>query len=141
MTTYRIEKDTMGEVRVPDDKYWGAQTQRSLENFKIGGHKMPRQIIYAFAILKKAAALVNVELADFSAEKAQAIGQGEHARRVGCGKIAQAVTQYQIRLYAPGPPEVRQGAFICEVCCLTAGVGFQQIVMLWWGCRVEQFEL
>jgi fumarate hydratase, class II len=75
MTTYRIEKDTMGEVRVPDDKYWGAQTQRSLENFKIGGHKMPRQIIYAFAVLKKAAALVNVELAGFSAEKAQAIGQ------------------------------------------------------------------
>ncbi|MBK8434293.1 MAG: class II fumarate hydratase [Chloroflexi bacterium] len=73
MTTYRIEKDTMGDVNVPDDKYWGAQTQRSLENFKIGGHKMPREIIYAFAILKKAAALVNVELAGFSAEKAQAI--------------------------------------------------------------------
>ena len=73
MTTYRIEKDTMGEVRVPDDKYWGAQTQRSLENFKIGGHKMPREIIYAFAVLKKAAALVNVELAGFSAEKAHAI--------------------------------------------------------------------
>ena len=65
----------MGKVLVPADKLWGAQTQRSLENFKIGGHKMPREIIYAFAILKKAAALVNVELAGFSAEKAQAIAQ------------------------------------------------------------------
>ncbi|MCO5190709.1 MAG: lyase family protein, partial [Anaerolineae bacterium] len=54
---YRIEKDTMGEIQVPDDKYWGAQTQRSLENFKIGGQTMPREIVYAFAILKKAAAL------------------------------------------------------------------------------------
>ena len=73
--TYRIEKDTMGEVQVPDDKYWGAQTQRSLENFKIGGQKMPLEIVYAFAILKKAAALVNADLTDFSAEKAQAIAQ------------------------------------------------------------------
>ncbi len=72
---YRIEKDTMGEVQVPDDKYWGAQTQRSFNNFKIGGHKMPREIIYAFAILKKAAALVNAELTDFPQEKANAIAQ------------------------------------------------------------------
>ncbi len=75
MTEYRVEKDTMGEVLVPDDKYWGAQTQRSLENFKIGGQKMPREIIYAFAILKKAAALTNLELTDFPAEKARAIAQ------------------------------------------------------------------
>lgn len=75
MTEYRVEKDTMGEVLVPDDKYWGAQTQRSLENFKIGGQKMPREIIYAFAILKKAAALTNLELTDFPAEKAHAIAQ------------------------------------------------------------------
>ncbi len=71
--TYRIEKDTMGEVQVPDDKYWGAQTQRSLENFKIGGQLMPLEIVYAFAILKKAAALVNADLTDFTPEKAQAI--------------------------------------------------------------------
>ncbi len=75
MTNYRIEKDTMGEVQVPDEKYWGAQTQRSLQNFKIGGQTMPREIIYAFAILKKAAALTNKELTDFSAEKADAIAQ------------------------------------------------------------------
>lgn len=72
---YRIEKDTMGEVQVPDDKYWGAQTQRSLQNFEIGGQTMPLEIIYAFAVLKKAAALTNNELTDFSDEKARAIAQ------------------------------------------------------------------
>ena len=50
---YRIEKDTMGEVKVPADKYWAAQTQRSYENFKIGGEIMPREITHAFGILKK----------------------------------------------------------------------------------------
>jgi fumarate hydratase class II len=56
---YRIEKDTMGEVQVPADVYWGAQTQRSIENFKIAQdiNKMPKEIIKAFAYLKKAAAL------------------------------------------------------------------------------------
>ena len=58
---YRIEHDTMGDVRVPADKYWGAQTQRSKENFKIGNQKMPVEVIYAFAILKKAAAMANLE--------------------------------------------------------------------------------
>ncbi|MCR9245863.1 MAG: class II fumarate hydratase [bacterium] len=70
---YRTEKDTMGDVQVPDDKYWGAQTQRSLENFKIGGQRMPREIVQAFAILKKAAALTNAELTDFDQKKADAI--------------------------------------------------------------------
>lgn len=73
--TYRIEKDTMGEIQVPDDKYWGAQTQRSLQNFKIGGQKMPLEIVYAFAILKKAAALTNNELTDFPDDKTEAIAQ------------------------------------------------------------------
>ncbi len=72
---YRIEKDTMGEVQVPSDKYWGAQTQRSLQNFKIGGQKIPIQVIRAFAILKKAAALTNAELTDFPKEKAEVISQ------------------------------------------------------------------
>ena len=54
---YRIEKDTMGEVQVPADKYWGAQTERSRNNFRIGPEaSMPKEIIYAFAYLKKAAA-------------------------------------------------------------------------------------
>jgi len=63
----RIEKDTMGEVKVPADKYYGAQTVRSLMNFKIGSEKFPREIIRAFGILKKAAALTNKELGNLSA--------------------------------------------------------------------------
>lgn len=72
---YRVEKDTMGEVQVPADKYWGAQTQRSINNFKIGGQRMPVEIIKAFAILKKAAALTNLELNVLSKEKAALISQ------------------------------------------------------------------
>ena len=59
---YRIEKDSIGPVEVPADVYWGAQTQRSKDNFKIGGHRMPIEVIRAFAILKKAAAQANVDL-------------------------------------------------------------------------------
>lgn len=67
---YRIEKDTMGEVKVPADKYWGAQTERSRNNFKIGEPaSMPKEIIYAFAYLKKAAAYANEELGVLSTEK------------------------------------------------------------------------
>jgi fumarate hydratase class II len=54
----RMERDTMGQVRVPQDAYYGAQTARSLENFDIGEEKMPREVIVAFGVLKKAAALV-----------------------------------------------------------------------------------
>lgn len=71
----RIEHDTMGNVEVPADKYWGAQTQRSLENFKIGDGKMPIEIIRAFAILKKAAALTNHELGVLSADKKDLISK------------------------------------------------------------------
>ncbi len=68
--SYRIEHDTMGEVKVPADKYWGAQTERSRNNFRIGPEgSMPREIIYAFAYLKKAAAHANHELGVLSAEK------------------------------------------------------------------------
>lgn len=72
---YRIEKDTMGKVQVPADKYWGAQTQRSIENFKIARdtNKMPIEIIRAFAILKKAAALTNFEAGVLSKEKCDLI--------------------------------------------------------------------
>jgi fumarate hydratase class II len=73
--SYRIEKDTMGEVQVPSEKYWGAQTQRSKQNFKIGGQRMPIEVIRAFAFLKKAAALTNAELTDFPQEKADVIAQ------------------------------------------------------------------
>jgi fumarate hydratase class II len=70
---YRIEKDTMGEVQVPADKYWGAQTQRSKENFKIGDGRMPIEIVKAFGYLKKAAAATNMELGVLSEEKANLI--------------------------------------------------------------------
>lgn len=70
---YRIETDSMGEVKVPADKYYGAQTARSLMNFKIGVETMPKELIFAFGILKKAAALVNKELGLLSAEKADLI--------------------------------------------------------------------
>ena len=62
MAEYRIERDSMGEMKVPADRYWGAQTQRSFENFKIGVEKMPVEIIRAFAVLKKGAALANRRL-------------------------------------------------------------------------------
>lgn len=62
MKEYRKEHDSMGEVSVPSDKYWGAQTQRSFENFKIGGERMPLEIVRAFGYLKKAAAMANREL-------------------------------------------------------------------------------
>ena len=60
--SFRIEKDTMGELQVPSDKFWGAQTQRSIQNFKIGGDRFPREFIKAFGVLKKAAAQVNYDL-------------------------------------------------------------------------------
>ena len=69
----RIETDTMGEIEVPDDRYYGAQTARSLMNFKIGGDRFPREMIRALGILKKAAALANRELGTLSEEKADLI--------------------------------------------------------------------
>lgn len=75
--SYRIEKDTMGEVQVPADAYYGAQTQRSIDNFKIAQdiNKMPKEIIRAFAYLKKAAALTNLEAGVLSKEKSDLIGK------------------------------------------------------------------
>ena len=70
MTGYRIERDSMGEMQVPADAYWGAQTQRSMENFRIGTEKMPPEIIAAFAILKKAAANANEKLGRLTPERA-----------------------------------------------------------------------
>ena len=74
---FRIEKDTMGEVKVPAEVYWGAQTQRSIENFQIAQdiNKMPKEIIAAFAYLKKAAALTNLDAGVLPEEKAKLIGQ------------------------------------------------------------------
>lgn len=69
----RIEKDSIGEIEVPADKYWGAQTERSKRNFKIGQEKMPLELIYAYALLKKCAAKANQELGLLSEEKTEAI--------------------------------------------------------------------
>ena len=67
---FRLESDSMGAVQVPADRYWGAQTQRSLENFKIGGHRFPPAVIRAFGLVKKAAALTNCELGQLDERKA-----------------------------------------------------------------------
>src|ERR1700710_1487472 len=74
--SFRTEHDTMGEVQVPADRYWGAQTERSRNNFKIGPEaSMPKEIIYAFAYLKKAAAQANTELGVLPADKRDLIGK------------------------------------------------------------------
>ena len=82
---YRIETDSMGEIQVPADRYYGAQTARSLIHFNIGGERFPREIIWAFGILKKAAALVNEELGALSTEKLNLITQA--ADEVIAGKL------------------------------------------------------
>ena len=73
--SFRIEKDTMGEMQVPSDKYWAAQTQRSVHNFEIGNEKMPIEVVYGFANLKKACALANQELGRLDDEKTAAISK------------------------------------------------------------------
>ena len=72
---YRIEHDSMGEMRVPADSHWGAQTQRSYENFRFGTEKMPAEIIRAFAVLKKAAAIANNRLGKLDADRCRLIGE------------------------------------------------------------------
>lgn len=82
---FRIEKDSMGEMQVPADRYWAAQTQRSFQNFKIGGELMPREITAAFGILKKAAAMANNALGKLSDEKLKYISAA--AEEVASGKL------------------------------------------------------
>src|SRR6056297_2535908 len=71
--TVRIETDSLGEMEVPADRYWGAQTQRSLQNFKIGGETMPKPMIRALGIQKKASAQANMDLGAMPAEIGDAI--------------------------------------------------------------------
>src|SRR5690242_6376547 len=73
MPDYRIERDTFGEIRVPADRLWGAQTQRSLENFRISGERMPAELIRALALVKRSCARVNLELEALPGDKAKAI--------------------------------------------------------------------
>ena len=72
---FRMEHDSMGEVKVPADRYWGAQTQRSFENFQIGIEKIPMEVIRAFAVLKKAAAIANHRLGKLDKKRSQVIAQ------------------------------------------------------------------
>lgn len=82
---FRVEKDSMGEIKVPADKYWGAQTQRSLEHFRIGGDRFPREMIRALGILKKCAARANEKLKLLEEKKSKAIQQA--ADEVIAGKL------------------------------------------------------
>lgn len=85
MTNTRTETDSMGEISVAADRYWGAQTERSLHHFNIGGDIMPREVTHAFGILKKAAALTNLELGKLPEDKANLIIQA--AEEVSSGKL------------------------------------------------------
>jgi len=81
----RIESDSMGDVEVPEDRYWGAQTQRSLDNFRIGGHRFGRPVIGAFGIVKKASALVNHDLGKLDAKLSALIADA--AGKVAAGEL------------------------------------------------------
>ena len=83
--SFRIEKDTMGEIEVPSDRYWGAQTQRSLQNFNIGGEQFPREFIRAYGLVKQVAAEVNSEIGVL--DKDLSITIGEAAQEVIDGKL------------------------------------------------------
>src|SRR5512143_3167613 len=93
----RVESDSMGEIEVPSNVYWGAQTQRSLIHFNIGRDTMPPELLRAFGILKKAAALVNQELGKLPADKARLISQA--ADEVISGRLDE---QFPLRIWQTG---------------------------------------
>src|SRR5713226_8880529 len=93
----RIETDSMGQIKVAADKYWGAQTERSLLHFNIGFDVMPREMIRAFGILKKAAALVNQDLGKLSPEKTKLIVQA--CDEVIAGKLDE---HFHLRVWQTG---------------------------------------
>lgn len=95
--SYRIETDSMGEINVPANHYWGAQTERSLHHFDIGHELMPKELIWAFGILKKAAAMTNLELGKLSEEKAALIIQA--ADEVIAGKHP---TEFPLHIWQTG---------------------------------------
>ncbi|HEY1826808.1 MAG TPA: class II fumarate hydratase [Acidimicrobiales bacterium] len=97
MTTTRVESDSMGEIDVPSDRYWGAQTQRSLHHFDIGIETMPKSVIRAFGVLKGAAAKVNRDLGKMPADKAALIEQA--ADEVATGKLDD---EFPLRIWQTG---------------------------------------
>src|ERR1700739_42634 len=96
-TNVRIETDSMGEIGVPADHYWGAQTERSLHHFAIGDDRMPPELIRAFAILKKAAALVNHDLGKLSKDKMDLIVRA--ADEIIAGKLDD---EFPLRIWQTG---------------------------------------
>ena len=78
--SHRVESDSMGPIEVPSDRYWGAQTQRSLENFKIGGERFPREMIRALGVVKKGAAQANRELGELPEDLADLIERHDPAQ-------------------------------------------------------------
>ena len=86
---YRIERDSMGEMQVPADRYWGAQTQRSIENFKIGGQRQPKEIITAFAYLKEACARANADVGKLTEQQAGAIA-------AACAEIVYDILKHKV---------------------------------------------
>ena len=97
MAGMRMESDSIGQIEVPSDVYWGAQTQRSLLHFNIGRDTMPPELIRAFGILKKACALVNQDLGKLPADKAKLIAQA--ADEVIAGKLD---SQFPLRIWQTG---------------------------------------
>ena len=97
MGTMRSESDSMGKIDVPSDRYWGAQTQRSLLHFDIGEDRMPPELIRAFALLKKACALVNRDLGKLTAEKCALIARA--ADEVIAGKL---LDHFPLRIWQTG---------------------------------------
>ncbi|MHC4855045.1 MAG: lyase family protein, partial [Planctomycetota bacterium] len=94
---FRMEKDSLGEIKVPENAYYGAQTARSQENFNIGTEIMPLEVIRAFGILKKAAALVNCELGLLAEDKAKLIAAA--ADEITSGKLDD---QFPLRVWQTG---------------------------------------
>ena len=103
----RIEKDSMGEIEVPAERLWGAQTQRSLQNFKIGGDRFPREMIRALGILKKSAARANLQLGLLPEDKAKFIIQAaDRTYKIRAASLAQV----QLTAYTQVTGDVTCGA-------------------------------
>ena len=101
MTGTRTETDSFGPLEVPADKYWGAQTQRSLMNFRIGDETMPTPLIRAFGIIKRAAALANKDLGKLDPKLADAIAAA--AQEVDRGRSSTTISRSSSGRPAPAP--------------------------------------
>ena len=112
----RTEKDTLGPIEVPADRLWGPQTQRSLEHFRISGERMPLAVVHALALVKKAVALVHVELGVLDAAKGRAAHESSVARRPGSGKASPGTVPRRPGgcTFGPGRRRLRRGTPRCR---------------------------